>query len=301
MAHTCLHCGREFETLSQYRLHDCDAEPKKEAERIQFDQFAQLESGPPVVCFTVELERGADTGGKFDMAFAAVSGDEGDPQFAFIDKKNQPIVRLEYDEEVEKFLTQCLETGEYVTAINYENTEYVDEFGREGFLVTGRALGRMFDVTQQEELSASMLETIADIKETLSGEGVSSDEHVQLEHLDEDGLPPLVDLSPDDRVLELGAIDATADDIQVLRDISGFRGEFNRLIVATGLPNQSGRPIQVEPLPEAPAARYLRVGFAGDEATATIVNITSHWVESKQIDLSELLGDDMTKALRDTH
>lgn len=299
MEHTCRGCGEEFKTLSKYRLHDCDNPQKKEADRVSFDRFAEHEDGTPVACFTVELEHGRDSFGKFDMAFAAVSGDDGVPQFAFIDKKNQPIVTLEYDESVKTFLTGCLEQGEYITALQYQNTGFVDEFGREGFFVTGRALGRMFDVTEREELSASMLETIADIKETLSGEGGSSDEQVQLEHLDDDGLPPLVDLSPDDRVLELGAIDATADDVQVLRDISGFQGEFTRLVVARGLPNQSGRPIQVEPLPDAPAARYLRVGFAGDEGAATIANITSHWVENKQIDLSQLLGDEMAQALRD--
>jgi hypothetical protein len=87
----------------------------------------------------------------------------------------------------------------------------------------------------------------------------------------------------------------------VLEDISGFGGEFTRLVVTMGIPSQSERPVQVEPLPDSPAERYLRVGLAGSDVGETVANITQHWLEQKRIDLTELLGDRMAQSLRDAH
>lgn len=150
---TCQDCGREFDSLSKYRLHDCEQKRKKRADRIHLKEFGFTEGESwPVVVFHVELEQGADTMGKFDLAFAAHRDPEtGERRFAFIDSDHQPIERIEYDDDLATWLDTVYEQDGYTTCINYSNAEIVDEYGRAGFVVLGRNLGVAYDWVERED------------------------------------------------------------------------------------------------------------------------------------------------------
>lgn len=301
MAHTCDDCNTTFQTLSRYRLHDCDPDQKKEADRIAFDQFSQHQDGAPVVCFTVNLEEGTDTYGKFDLAFAVISNEDGEEKFAFIDSNNTPIAEFDYTEEVKTFLDRCLEHEEYITAIQYTNTEYVDEWGNENQLLTGRALGRIFDTTERDPLPPSMLEDIRGIQATLEKTSRNTDEDVTLQqYSDSEYRPPAVETTPGETVLELSLItNETPASLVVAEDVSGFAGDFDRLVISTGAPDMSNDTIQVAPLEDAPADWYLRISFKGPQAMDRVGYYAQTFIEDNQIDLTTILGEDMANALRE--
>lgn len=150
--HTCQDCGEKFEHLTQYRLHDCPSKRKKKADRVHLQDFGFTEGdGWPFVAFRVELEVGSDTKGKFDLAFAALEPPDEDPCFAFIDGDNQPIEKVEWNDDIREWLKTVHEKNGYTTCINYENTEYMDEYGNYGFIVTGRNLGLVYDWVERDE------------------------------------------------------------------------------------------------------------------------------------------------------
>jgi hypothetical protein len=148
--------------LSRYRLHTCTGDKWKEADRVDFETFGYHADGTPAVVFTVTLEQGTDTFGKFALAFGVVEDPEtSDEKFAMIDGANQPIVTLDYDDEVDEFLDAVVEKDGYITAINYENKEYYDADGNVGLPMLGRDFGKVFDWVQRDEpLPSGMAETI---------------------------------------------------------------------------------------------------------------------------------------------
>ena len=302
MAHRCEDCGEEFSTLSKLRLHECEEERKKASDRVEFERFATHEDGTPVAMFTVNLERGVDLGTKFDLAFAAVD-EGGDEKFAFVAGDHQPIATLDYDENVAEFLDGCLEHEEYITAINYENTEFDLPDGRDaGFIITGRRLGAMFDHTERESLPPQMLETIRSIKRTLDRSSrTDRDGEVELQHIDEsESVPPLRD-SPGATVLELAVTSPPGEGptVRIAEQQGGLGGDFNRLILVAGAPSPpTDRPIAVEPFPEAQASRYLRLTFDYEQRKEAATMYTRA-VNSGEVRLESLLGREMAASLLD--
>lgn len=271
MTHTCRACEEEFETLSSYRLHDCDGDKWKEADRVEFETFGYHKDGTPVVVFRVEMEHGSDTFGKFKLAFASLRDPEtGEPKFAFIDGQEQPIVTKEYTEEVEEFLTAVQEQDSYITAINYKNTDYHDEYGNVGMPILGRHLGKVYDwVERVEPLPPGMDDTLTELKDILENDTGQ----VTLQEADFPG--PLRPQEPG-HVLEIamGTNNPTATPSVIAYERGRFKfneGIFTTVLLIEDMPCYSKDPIEVVPLTnESRAKEYLRFTFKDPKMAQSI-------------------------------